>query len=96
MRPFQAPRLIVKETEEGNLESSQDKSDKVVREKHLVPELESQNLDAAFPNVLEFEFYLDGLASKGASTMASPCKAVPEKTLFLNLRAKISVLPLPM
>ncbi len=88
MRPFRAPRLIVKETEEGNLESSLDKSDKAVRQKHLVPELETQNLDAASPNVLEFELYLDGLASKGDSTMASPCKAVPEKNLVSELETQ--------
>lgn len=81
MRPFRAPRLIIKETEECNLESSQDKSDNAVRGKHLVPEPETQNVDAASPNVLEFEFYLDGLDSKGDATMASSCLAVPEKNL---------------
>jgi len=88
MRPFRAPRLIVKETEEGNLESSPDKSDNTVREKHLVPEPETQNVDAASPNVLEFELYLDGLASKGDSTMASSCKVVPEKNLVSELESQ--------
>ena len=92
MRPFRAPRLIIKETEECNLESSQDKSDNAVRGKHLVPEPETPNVDAASPNVLEFELYLDGLDLKGDATMASSCLAVPEKTLFLNPKPTLLVL----
>ncbi len=49
---------IVKETEEDNLQTSQDRSYTAVPEKHLVPELESHNFGAASPNVSEFENYL--------------------------------------
>jgi hypothetical protein len=83
MRPFRAPRLIVKETEEGNLESSPEKSDMFVPEKDLVPEPETQNLEAASPNLLEFEFYLDGLASKSAETIVSPLKPLNGKPTTL-------------
>ena len=62
---------IVPGTEEESLQASQDNSHRAVPESKHVPQLESLNCGSASPILSEFEQYLDGLPSKGASTMAS-------------------------
>ncbi len=62
---------IVPETEEQTLLTSQDKTNPAVPESNHVPQLQSHNCVAASPNVSEFEKYLDGLPSQGASTLSS-------------------------
>lgn len=62
---------IVPETEEESLQTSQDNSHRAVPENKHVPELQCLNCGSASPILSEFEEYLNGLPSKGASTMAS-------------------------